>query len=137
MRRHADAGFTLIEVLIAFAIAAALLLPLLRSFSTGVGSASRTGAFTEATLIAESTVETIGADVTLNDVAGLDQRDGAYHVVASVQRYSANVDSKQPDQAIVPYEIVVTVSWAEGPRIRSVAIRSLRLGRPAAPQAGQ
>jgi general secretion pathway protein I len=136
MRRHADAGFTLIEVLIALAIVAALLLPLLRSFSNGVGSASKTGAFTEATLIAESTVETIGADVTLSDVAGLDQRDGAYHVVASVQRYSANVDSNQPGQA-VPYEVVVTVSWPEGRKTRSIKLRSLRLGPPAAAQASQ
>jgi prepilin-type N-terminal cleavage/methylation domain-containing protein len=137
MRRHADAGFTLIEVLIALAIVAALLLPLLRSFSNGVGSASKTGAFTEATLIAESTVETIGADVTLSDVAGLDQRDGAYHVVASVQRYSANVNSNQPGQAVVPYEVVVTVSWPEGSKTRSIKLRSLRLGPPAAAQASQ
>jgi prepilin-type N-terminal cleavage/methylation domain-containing protein len=135
MRRHADPGFTLIEVLVAFAIAATLLLPLLRSFSTGVASATRTGAFTEATLIAESTVETVGTDLTLNDVAGLDQFHGPYHVVASVQRYLDSATSSQPGQAVVPYEVVVTVSWPEGARLRSIKIRSLRLGAPPAPTA--
>lgn len=136
MRRHADAGFTLIEVLIAFAIAAVLLLPLLRSFSTGVASATRTGAFAEATLIAESTVETVGTDLTLNGPAGLDQVNGPYHIVAAVQRYLGNAVSSQPGQAVVPYEIVVTVTWPEGAGLRSIELRSLRLGAPPAPPAG-
>jgi general secretion pathway protein I len=133
--RRADAGFTLIEVLIAFAIAAVLLLPLLRSFSTGISSASKSGAFTEATLIAESTVEIVGSDVTLNAASGLDQNNGAYHVVASVRRYTDSGNTSQPGQAVVPYEVVVTVSWPEGARLRSVELRSLRLGPPPAPQA--
>jgi prepilin-type N-terminal cleavage/methylation domain-containing protein len=56
-----DQGFTLIEVLVATALAAILLLPLLHSFSTGIATATRTDAITQATLIAESTLENIGA----------------------------------------------------------------------------
>jgi general secretion pathway protein I len=133
MRRRADvSGFTLIEVLVAFTIAAMLLLPLLRSFSTGVASAAKVDAFTEATLIAESTIEMIGPGVALTDGADLDQPEGQYRVLASVRRYQSEFVFDRPAPGVVPYEVAVTVSWPEGGRTRSVALRTLRLGPPAA-----
>jgi prepilin-type N-terminal cleavage/methylation domain-containing protein len=134
MRGVSEAGFTLIEVLVAFAIAAVLLLPLLQSFSAGIASASRTDAFTAATLVAESAIETVGPDAELVDGGGFDRQEGRYHVGASVRRYPGNGISPQSLLIAVPYEIVVTVSWQEAARMRSIALRTLRLGPPQAPE---
>jgi general secretion pathway protein I len=133
MTRSADAsGFTLIEVLIAFTIAALLLLPLLHSFSMGISSATRTGGFTEATLIAESTLESMGPGIPLVDGAGLDQQEGAYHVSASVHRYQGDGAPDRELLLAIPYEVVVTVSWPEAATTRAIALRTLRIGPPPA-----
>lgn len=127
MRRHADAaGFTLIEMLVAITLMVVLLLPLMRSFSSGLQVRGRSDALTEATLIAESQLETIAANRAFNSEASSDRRQGRYHVRTSVQRYT--VGSVDPGIAVQPYEIRVTVSWPEGAQTRSVALRLLRLG---------
>lgn len=122
-----DRGFTLIEVLVATTIAAILLLPLLHSFSTGVATATRTDAITQATLIAELTLENIGAAAPLTEGSAINRQQGRYHVTASVHRYS---DGQQEPSTlpVAPYEIVVTVAWQDAASTRSVALRTLRLG---------
>ena len=130
MRRGNASGFTLIEVLVAFTIAAVLLLPLLRSFSAGIASATRTDAFTTATLIAESTLASVGPGIALVDGGDFDQQEGRYHVSASVHRYQGEEVTSQPLLVTIPYEVLVTVSWQEAARTRSVVLRTLRLGPP-------
>jgi prepilin-type N-terminal cleavage/methylation domain-containing protein len=129
MRRRTDeSGFTLIEVLVATTIAALLLLPLLRGFSAGLTATTRSGGLTEATLIAQSTLEAVGAETPLDEAQGLDRQQGRYHVTAQVHRYS---DAEFADDAVlpvVPYEITVTVDWPEGAKSESVAVRTLHLG---------
>ncbi len=131
-----ESGFTLVEVLVAFTIAVVLLVPILRSFSAGMASAARSDAVTEATLIAQSTVETVGAATPLADGESLDQEQGRYRVSASVHRYDYGAPPGGPALVVVPYEVVVTVTWQEAARTRSVALRTLRLGPlPASEQA--
>lgn len=126
MRQHANAaGFTLIEMLVAITLMVVLLLPLMRSFSSGLLVRSRSDALTEATLIAESQLETAAANPAFNDETSSDRRQGRYDIRTSVHRYTIG----DPDDRIAlrPYEIRVTVSWSEGARTRSVALRILRL----------
>lgn len=129
-RRHDDSGFTLIEVLVAFAIAAVLLLPLLRSFSTGLGTATRSDAATEATLIAQSTLEGMGHLVALDAGASIDRQEGPYHVSALVGRYQGDGVAAGSILTVVPYDVAVTVDWQEGARTRSITLHTLRLGSP-------
>jgi general secretion pathway protein I len=138
MSRSADArGFTLIEVLVAFTIAALLLLPLLRSFSAGIASATRTDSYTAATLIAESTLESLGPGVALTDGGSVDRQEGQYHVSAAMHRYEAGTASDRALLVTIPYEIVVTVTWPEAARMQSIALRTLRLGPPPNPNPNQ
>ena len=131
-RRHDDSGFTLIEVLVAFAIAAVLLLPLLRSFSTGIGAATRSDAATEATLIAQSTLEGMGHLVALSDGASIDRQEGPYHVSALVGRHHGDGVASGPILTVVPYDVAVTVDWQDGARTRSITLHTVRLGPPLA-----
>ncbi len=129
MQQRADeSGFTLIEVLVATTIAALLLLPLLRGFSTGLAATTRSGGLTEATVIAQSTLETVGAQAPLDEAANLDRQEGRYHVRARIERYSAAALADDASLPVAPYEITVTVDWPEGAKIESVAVRTLRLG---------
>jgi prepilin-type N-terminal cleavage/methylation domain-containing protein len=129
MRRHADeSGFTLIEVLVATTIAALLLLPLLRGFSSGLAATTRSSGLTEATLIAQSTLESVGAEAPLEETRNLDRQQGRYHVTARIRQYSSTDFANDASLPVAPYEITVTVNWPEGPKIESVAVRTLRLG---------
>ncbi|HEX3864923.1 MAG TPA: type II secretion system protein [Stellaceae bacterium] len=118
------AGFSLIEVLVAFSIAAILLMVLLRSFSGNIGTSAQIDASTQATLIAESTLETLGARLPLTE-SDADAVEGRYAVAASVHRYGSAAGSA--GQYLVPYELAVSVSWEDGLRRRSIALRTVRL----------
>ncbi|HEX4193780.1 MAG TPA: prepilin-type N-terminal cleavage/methylation domain-containing protein [Stellaceae bacterium] len=126
-RRADESGFTLIEVLVATTIAALLLLPLLRGFSTGLATTTRSGGLTEATLIAQSTLETIGAQRPLDAATSVDRQDGRYHVTAAVHPYSSADLANDASLPVAPYEITVTVDWPEGAKLERVAVRTLRL----------
>jgi prepilin-type N-terminal cleavage/methylation domain-containing protein len=128
MRHRADAaGFTLIEMLVAITLMVLLLLPLMRSFSSGLLVRSRSDVLTEATVIAESELETVAANPAFNSETASDRRQGRYSIHTSVGRYAIGTFD---DQLLVqPYEIRVTVSWPEGARTGSVALRMLRLAR--------
>ena len=133
-RRARAEGFTLIEVLVAFTIAAILLLPLLRGFASGVTSAERTDAFTQATVIAESALETVGPILTLTDGAGETHQEGRFQVSTSVHVYQGDGVPATPSPTMLPYEVVVAVNWQEAARLHSISLRSLRLGPAPQPE---
>jgi type II secretory pathway pseudopilin PulG len=109
--------------LVAFTIATILLAALLRGFSGGVSSSKRTQTYAEALIIAESTIEAFQTGGAL--AGGDDERDdGRFRVTTSIRRYGT---ASAEGQYLVPYEMLVTVSWLEGPRRQSIALRSLRL----------
>src|SRR6185437_15781126 len=89
-QRDSEAGFTLIETLVAFAIVALLLLPLLRSFSTGLASTSRADAVDGATLVAQSTIESLTPDAEAARPVDVDRQDGAYHITGRISPYAGD-----------------------------------------------
>jgi type II secretory pathway pseudopilin PulG len=135
-RRDSAAGFTLIETLVAFAIVALLLLPLLRSFSTGIASTSRAGAVDGATLIAQSTIESLTPEAELARLADIERQEGPYHITGRISRYAGDGVPSGRNLPLLPYRISVTVSWPEGARTRSIALDALRLGPPPAAEQG-
>jgi prepilin-type N-terminal cleavage/methylation domain-containing protein len=126
MRQRTDAaGFTLIEMLVAITLMALLLLPLMRSFSSGLLARSRSDVLTEATVIAETELETTAGNPAFSGETSSDRHQGRYSVRTSVAPYVIGTfDDRLPMRS---YEIRVTVSWPEGARTRSVALQTLRL----------
>lgn len=136
MSRRRDArGFTLIEVLVAFAILVVLMLPLSRSFSLGMLSAERTDSMTGATLLAQSALETLGHAVPLVDDTDVERQDGRYLVSATVRRYRGPGWSLAESSRTVPYNLAVMVRWQEGARTRSLTLHTIELGPPTIPAA--
>lgn len=134
-QRVSAAGFTLIETLVAFAIVALLMLPLLGSFSTGIASTSGADAVDAATLVAQSTIESLTLDAEAARLTDLESQDGVYHIVARISPYAGDGVPSGRNLPLAPYRISVTVSWPDGARTRSIALDALRLGpAPAAEQ---
>jgi type II secretory pathway pseudopilin PulG len=133
MRQHdSAAGFTLIETLVAFAIVALLLLPMLRSFSAGLASTSRADAVDGATLIAQSAIESLTPDAEAARLTDLDRQEGAYHVSGRISPYAGNGVPDGRNLPLAPYQISVTVNWPDGARMRSIVLNAIRLGPPPA-----
>ena len=107
---------------------AALLLALLfRIFSQGLGDAGRAELEGEALLVAQSTLDAFGWTGALPEATAIDRREGRFRVRTSVTPYSGPIDADLQKLYVAPYEIVVLVTWPEGPRERSVSLRTIRL----------
>ena len=126
-RHSPQRGFTLIEILVAFAVAVIVLAALYRVFSVGLRSGASAEGYSNAVLLAQSSLDTLAA----GPIAVGDQADhvGRYQRRISIR---TRMDLVPPDGplAVIPYEIAVEVSWRDGVRSRDVALSTLRLGPP-------
>jgi general secretion pathway protein I len=123
-------GFTLLEVLVAFAILAVALVVLFRAFGTGATNARLAEEYTVATLHAESVLAAAGIETPLQ--AGTAEGD-----LPDGYRWRAVVAPAAADRAPDPlsadplagllYEVAVTVTWRKDGKTRSVAVRSYRM----------
>lgn len=124
---HHQAGFTLVEMLVAFTVAVLLLGAVYRVFSQGLRAEGTAETYAKAVLIAQSSLDTLW----LGPVAEGDVSDsvGAYARHVSVKRRSdlARDDLRRPMAA---YEIGVDVLWRDGVRQRQVSLSAIRLGPP-------
>jgi general secretion pathway protein I len=118
-------GFTLIEVLVAFAIAALLLVAVLRILTLGLAGTDRADAYTRATILAESALDTLGVVTPLAE-GSAETRKGRFIIAVAVRRYDGSGAGN--GQYLVLYRLTAKVSWREGARQRSVSLATLRLG---------
>ena len=121
-------GFTLIEVLVAFAIAGTLLMAVLSVLTSSLEGSERSEAYTEATVLAESTLDSLGLVTPLTDGDSADVVDGIYHVHASVERDQDPDVVSQTAQYVVPYQASVTVTWRLNGRQSTISLTTLKLG---------
>lgn len=131
-------GFTLLEVLIAFAILAIALVALFRAFGTGATNARLAQEYTVATLHAESIMAATGIESALAEGVAEGDLPGGYRWETAV----ALADTGAPAAAAGPdalsadplagrlYAVSVTVSWTAGGKTRSVSLDSYRMGAP-------
>ncbi|TRX74085.1 prepilin-type N-terminal cleavage/methylation domain-containing protein [Pseudomonas mangiferae] len=134
-------GFTILEVLVAFMVAALLLTVILSTFTTGMSSLAKTDGLSVAALVAQSRLEELGVSVPLEEgiTEGQDESAPDY-------RWRINVaplawDFAEPLKAAggIVYRVDVTVTWPGTKRRGSFTLTSLRTVFPdeAAGQNGQ
>lgn len=132
LRRDAsrERGFTLIEVLVAFAIAAVVLVPLLRIFSGGMGALARAERAATAALWAQSVLAARDVEAPLAE--GVEDGDlpGGFHWRRVVQRYSDAAMTQQADAGLIAYAVTLTVAWPERGGMRDFTVQTLQLARP-------
>lgn len=106
------AGFTLIEIIVAFAVAALLLVVLSRALGLGIESTARVKSADEAVILAESALAPLGVIAPLKDGDTADLDRGIYHVHVAVDRY-ADSDASRVQGYLTLYRVSATVSWSE------------------------
>jgi general secretion pathway protein I len=117
-------GFTLIEILVAFTVAALLLGALYQAFSTGLRSSAAARNSDDAVLLAESGLDALSA--TTIAVGETSDRIGRFTRRSSVR---ARPDlATDAEVAVIPYQIDVEVAWRDGIRERTVSLSTLRAG---------
>jgi general secretion pathway protein I len=134
-RRHADAGFSVLEVLVAFVIVALVVTALFRLFGGALGNAAAADEWTRAMLVAQSRL-TLAASTTplrvTNDAGS--ETDGKLRWRTSVLPYvppDANPDLERASETMTTrlYRINVDVSFAGGDgRDRTVSLSTLKIG---------
>lgn len=130
-RCNADRGFTLIEVLIAFLIAAMAVSALIRTTTGAVTAARVAGRYDEAVARAQSHMAALSASPLVDSDRQGDE-GGGFHWRVQVATAGAVHPARQfkaiPQGAITLYRITVTISWTEADRGRAVRLNSSRLG---------
>lgn len=124
-----QAGFSLLEVLVAFAILAISIGVLMQVFSNSMRAASVTRHYSNALIIAESQLAKAFSESPLE--AGSDSGivDDFYHWDLSVSPYLPPVEGYEK-ALFLPFQASIMVSWGEGSnQQRSITLDTLNLGR--------
>jgi general secretion pathway protein I len=122
-RRKRARGFTLLEVLVAFAILALALAALVQTFGSGMRGVAASERHVMAALMARSLLERVGHDIPL-EAGAVSGEDGAFAWTVSMRR-AGRTERRGNDQLVeIPYDVTVTVAWTGG---RGVTLESYRL----------
>ncbi len=123
-------GFSLLEILIAFAILAISLTILLKIFSAGTNTAIVAEEYTTAVQIAESLMTQVGVVTRIQPGETSGDENERYHWRIFITPYLPDpnlVDIKQ--LKLLMYQVVVTVSWSDGGNgERQLELSTLKLG---------
>jgi len=128
--RSADnAGFTLLEFLVAFTIAVMLLFTFYRLMGGDLKDSAAADAVTRATLLAQSKMEAIGVTEPLAPGIARGRIDDDFSWRVEVAPWASDGGQASRPSRPTPkgYEVRVTVSWHDGENQRSVSLDSLRL----------
>ena len=130
-RRGGEDGFTLIEVLVAFLIAAAAAGAVLRAASGALAASRAAGRYDEAVARAESRLASLSAAPLADSDREGDEGDGFHWRVQVATAGAAPITGRVgtlPAGTARLYRVSVTVSWRDGGARRAVQLDSARLG---------
>lgn len=139
MRHRPDTqqgGFSLLEILVAFAILGLSLGVLLNIFSSGLRAAIVAEDYQDALAIAEAQMAKVGleTDLAVGSTTGVVFNKFNWTVSVSplqlVQKKAeSNVLSQDPTLNMLPYDVQVSVTWSEGEDQRELLLNSVRIAK--------
>ena len=124
-RQH---GFTLIEVMAAFAIFAVLFGVILQILSTSVSNTRRSGDFTQAALLAQSQLDMVGIEALPQPgtYSGRYNDEFGWEMVIEPYQIPDDRGVAYEELPIELYYVGLTVYWGEGRSQRSALFETLR-----------
>jgi general secretion pathway protein I len=135
-RRRAEAGFSLLEVLVAFMIVALVVTALFQLFGAALRNASGAGDWTRALLVAQSRLELAAATQPLRETSDAGaETDGRIAWRAHVTPYvppDPNPDLEQASASMPTrlYRIDVDVTFpGEDGKPRTISLSTVRIGQ--------
>lgn len=132
MQARAQRGFTMLEVLVAFLLAAMLLAVILSGFSTGLSSLSRTGKMAQAALIAQSRLAELGIVEPLEEgeYSGISEDSQVpYRWQVRVQPFDWGYAAELRERGLEMYKIEVDVFWPAALGEQQYQLATLRTAR--------
>jgi general secretion pathway protein I len=129
-KRASCRGFSLIEVLVAFAILTLALGVLLPLFSNGFRSLSVSEQYTRAAVLAESRMAAIGRETSLEEGEQAGESEQGFQWRTEVTRYEPLDDTEEFVPLVQAFVATVEVYWQDGDKRRALTLNSLKL-RPA------
>ncbi|MBL8515964.1 MAG: type II secretion system protein [Betaproteobacteria bacterium] len=134
--RCRQAGFSLLEIMVAFTLMALLLSVLMRVFSGGLQGVGLAGDYAQATSIAQSVMARVGADIDLKEGGSSGEVQDRYVWTVAIRPHEV-VREALPGQSGAPvtdnlpvrlYEVDVSVRWTEYGVDRGLKFSTLRIG---------
>ncbi len=122
-------GFSLLEILVAFAILTLSLGVLLNIFSGGVRRAAVSEEYQHAITIAQSKLASVGVDEELRsgEIDGV--IEDKYNWSVRTEIFNIDDDIDQDTLPVDPYQVTVTVEWEAGKDFRHIELTTLRLSK--------
>jgi len=120
-------GFTLLEVLVAFSIAAVALIALMNIFSNGIRLSTAAEDYSRASILAESLAAQIGAEYGLHNTPASGTFADHFKWKVEISPYIVEnvlLVGKQPAKLV---HWVINIDWQEGVKKRNFHLSSLRL----------
>ena len=127
MCTNRQSGFSLLEVLVAFAILSMSLGVLYQAFSNSLLNVGASGDYSRAMIIAEARLAEAMADVPINEGSDQGEVDERYKWQLTVQRYE--YDDEGISSQYTPYEVRILVTWRDGRHSREYELSTLRLSQ--------
>jgi general secretion pathway protein I len=125
---QAEAGFTLLEVIVALAILALSLAVIFETLSNAIGRTAQSDAITHARLLAQSLLAQVGREIPtgVGETSGEDGHGHRWRIQQTLQ-------GDQGDRARRRFSVVevsAEVLWGEGVSAHSITLTTLRLAPP-------
>jgi general secretion pathway protein I len=133
---HNQAGFTLLEVLVAFVIAALAFGALFRSIASGLQNVSVSGDYAQALSRARSHLAAVGHGLAIAPTAQNGDDGSGFRwslriaPAATAAAILQPADARGASPRITLYAVEVTETWRSGPSERSLRLVTERVGPP-------
>jgi type II secretory pathway pseudopilin PulG len=134
-KRRASAGFSLLEILVAFTVFSLVTATVMQIFSSGVNGATVAQKYAKAAQYAESKLATVGVEEALKEGAKDGKFDDDFRWRIEVKRFDDPAPREQQsidfdkNHFVQLFEVVATVSFTtDDNQERSVVLSTLQLG---------